>query len=76
MRSQLITCIGVNLISILLSAGFMYLFPRDSGFTFTSSNGTRFIQGGTTLAAVLMIVVNILIAVYLAFRLGAVAIRH
>jgi hypothetical protein len=71
MRSQLIWCIVVNILGALLSIGVLYLYPKDSGFTFTSGATTHFVQGGTLLAALLMICVSIVISAYLAFRLYA-----
>ena len=71
MRSQLIWCIGVNILAALLSIGVMYLYPAGSGFTFTSGTTTHFVQGGPLIAALLMICVSIVIVVYLTFRVYA-----
>jgi len=67
MRSQLIWCIGVNILATLLSIGVLYLYPAGSGFTFTSGTTTHFVQGGPLIAALLMIGISIVIAAYLAF---------
>jgi hypothetical protein len=67
MRSQLIWCIVVNILAALLSIGVLYLYPAGRGFTFTSGTTTRFVQGGPLIAALLMICVSIVIAVYLTF---------
>ncbi len=71
MRSQLIWCIAVNCLAALLSIGVLYLYPADSGFT-VGYRPAHFIQGGTLLAALLMIGVSAVLAVYLASRLYAV----
>ena len=71
MRSQLIGCIVVNLLAALLSIGVLYLYPAERGFTFTFGTTTHFVQGGSLIAALLMICVSIVIAVYLTFRVYA-----
>jgi hypothetical protein len=68
MRSHLIWCIGANIVATLLAVGVLYLYPTGRGFTFTSRSATHFVQGGPLLAALLMICVSIVIAVYLMFR--------
>jgi len=68
MRSQLIWCIAVNILAALLSIGVLYLYPAERGFT-VGYGTAHFIQGGTFIAALLMICVSTVIAVYLAFRL-------
>ena len=70
MRSQLIWCIAVNILAALLSIGVLYLYPADSGFT-VGYGTAPYIQGGTFIAALLMICVSVVLAVYLAFRLYA-----
>jgi hypothetical protein len=71
MLSQLLWCIGVNILTTLLSIGVLYLYPVGGGFTFTSGTTTRFVQGGTLIAALLMIAVSVVIAVFLTFRVYA-----
>jgi hypothetical protein len=71
MRSHLIWCIVVNILAALLSIGVLYLYPAGRGFTFTSGTTTHFVQGGPLLAALLMICVSMVIAVYLTFRVFA-----
>ncbi len=71
MRSQLIGCIGVNIVAALLSIAVLYFYPARSGFTFTSGMTTHFVQGGPFIAALLTICVSMVIAVYLAFRIYA-----
>jgi len=68
MRSQLILCIAVNILAALLSIGVLYLYPAERGFT-VGYGTAHFIQGGTFIAALLMICVSTVIAIYLAFRL-------
>jgi hypothetical protein len=68
MRSQLIWCIAVNILAALLSIGVLYLYPAERGFT-VGYGTAHFIQGGTFIAALLMICVSTVIAIYLAFRL-------
>jgi len=68
MRSQLIWCIAVNIVVALLSIAVLYLYPADRGFTLGYGTA-HYIQGGTFIAALLMIVVSSVIAVYLLFRL-------
>jgi len=68
MRSQLIWCIAVNILAALVSIGVLYLYPADRGFT-VGYAPAHYIQGGTFVAALLMICVSTVIAVYLAFRL-------
>jgi hypothetical protein len=68
MRSQLIWCIAVNILAALLSIGVLYLYPAGRGFT-VGYGTAHFIQGGTFIAALLMICVSTVIAGYLAFRL-------
>jgi hypothetical protein len=70
MRSQLIWCIAVNILAALLSIGVLYLYPADRGFT-VGYGTAHYIEGGTCLAALLMICVSTVLAVYLAFRLYA-----
>jgi hypothetical protein len=69
MRSQLIWCIGVNVLTTLLSIGVLYLYPPGSGFTFTFKGATHFVQGGPLIAALLLICVSIVIAVNLTLRI-------
>jgi hypothetical protein len=71
MRSHLIWCIAINIIATLLSIGVLCLYPAGSGFTFTSGTTTHFVQGGPLIAALLMIGVGVVIAVYLTFRVYA-----
>jgi hypothetical protein len=71
MRSQLIWCIAVNILAALLSIGVLYFYPADGGFT-VGSGPAHYIQGGTFIAALLMIGVSTVLAVYLASRLYAV----
>lgn len=71
MRSHLIGCTVVNILAALLSIGVLYLYPAGSGFTFTSGTTTHFVQGRPLLAALLMICVSLVIAVYLTFRVYA-----
>jgi hypothetical protein len=71
MRSQVIWCIGVNILTALLSIGVLYFFPVARGFTFTSGTTTHFVQAGPLIAALLTVCVSIVIAVYLAFRVYA-----
>ncbi len=71
MRSQLIGCIGLNMLAALLSIAVLYFYPAASGFTFTSGMTTHFVQGGPFIAALLIICVSIAIAVYLTFRVYA-----
>jgi hypothetical protein len=71
MRSQLIWCIAVNILAALLSIGVLYLYPAGRGFT-VGYGTAHFIQGGTFIAALLMICVSTVLAVYLASRLYAV----
>ncbi len=68
MRSQLIWCIAVDILAALLSIGVLYLYPAERGFTLGYGTA-HYIQGGTFIAALLMIGVSIVIAVYLVFRL-------
>jgi hypothetical protein len=68
MRSQLIWCIAVDILAGLLSIGVLYLFPADRGFTLGYGTA-QYIQGGTFIAALLMIGVSVAIAIYLVFRL-------
>ena len=68
MRSQLIWCIAVDILAALLSIGALYLFPAGRGFTLGYGTA-QYIQGGTFIAALLMIGVSVAIAVYLVFRL-------
>jgi hypothetical protein len=68
MRSQLIWCIAVNILAALLSIGVLYLYPAGRGFT-VGYGTAHFIQGGTFIAALLMICVSTVITGYLAFRL-------
>ena len=70
MRSQLIWCIAVNILAALLSIGVLYLYPADRGVT-VGYGTAHYIEGGTCLAALLMICVSTVLAVYLAFRLYA-----
>jgi hypothetical protein len=49
----------------------LYLYPVGGGFTFTSGTTTHFVQGGTLIAALLMIAVSVVIAVFLTFRVYA-----
>jgi hypothetical protein len=70
-RSSLVWCIGINIVATLLSIGVLYLYPAGSGFTFTSGTTTHFVEGGSLIAALLMICVTIVIAVYLTFRVYA-----
>ncbi len=69
MRSQLIWCIAVNILAALLSIGVLYLYPGGRGFTLSYGMTTHYVQGGTFIAALMMICVSTVIAVYLAFRL-------
>jgi hypothetical protein len=69
-RSQLIWCIVVNIIATMLSIGVLYLYPAGSGFTFTSGT-TTLCSRWPLIAAVLMIGVGVVIAVYLTFRVYA-----
>lgn len=71
MRSHLIWCIVVNILTTLLSIGVLYLYPPGRGFTFTSGATTQFVQGGPLIAALLMIGVSVVIAVYLTVRVYA-----
>jgi hypothetical protein len=71
MRSQVMGCIGINILAALLSIGVLYLYPAGSGFTFTSGTTTQFVQGGPLIAALLMICASCGIAVYLTFRVYA-----
>jgi hypothetical protein len=71
MRSQIIWCIGVNILAALLAVSVLYLYPAGSGFTFTSGTTTHFVQGGTLIAALLTICVSVAIAGYLTFRVYA-----
>ena len=71
MRSHLIWCIVANILAALLSIGVLYLDPAGRGFTLISGTTTHFVQGGPLLAALLMICVSIVIAVYLTFRVFA-----
>jgi hypothetical protein len=68
MRSLLMWCIGTDIFAALLSIAVLYLYPAARGFTITSGTTTHFVQAGPLLAALLMICVSILVAVYLAFR--------
>jgi hypothetical protein len=68
MRSQLIWCIAVDILAALLSIGVLYLYPAGRGFT-VGYGTAHYVQGGTFIAALLMICVSTVIAVYLAFRL-------
>jgi hypothetical protein len=68
MRSQLIWCIAANILATLLSIGVLYLYPTGRGFTLGYAPA-HYIQGGIFLAALLMIGVCSVIAVYLLFRL-------
>jgi hypothetical protein len=71
MRSQLIWCITVNILAALLSIGVLYLYPAGRGFT-VGYGTAHYMQGGTFIAALLMICVSTVVAVYLASRLYAV----
>jgi hypothetical protein len=71
MRSHLMWCIVVNILATLLSLCVLYLYPAGSGFTFTSGMTTHFVQGGPLIAALLIICVSIVMAVYLTFRVYA-----
>ena len=68
MRSQLIWCIAVDILAALLSIGVLYLYPAERGFTLGYGTA-HYIQGGTFIAALLMIGISVVIAVYLVFRL-------
>ena len=68
LRSQLISCIAVNIVAALLSIGVLYLYPAGRGFTLGYAPA-HYIQGGIFLAALLMIGVCSVIAGYLLFRL-------
>jgi hypothetical protein len=70
-REHLIWCIVANIIATLLSIGVLWLYPAGSGFTFTSGTTTHFVQGGPLIAALPMIGVGVVIAVYLTFRVYA-----
>lgn len=69
MRSQVIWCIATDIFAALLSIALLYLYPAARGFTFTFRTTTHFVQAAPLLAALLMICVSILVAVYLAFRI-------
>lgn len=71
MRSQLIWCIAVNILAALLSIGALYLYPADRGFT-VGYGTAHYIQGGTFVAALLMIGVGLGIAGYLVSRIYSV----
>jgi hypothetical protein len=71
MRSQLIWCIAVDILAALLSIGVLYLYPAGRGFT-VGYGTAHYMQGGTFIAALLMICVSTVVAVYLASRLYAV----
>ena len=58
MRSQLIWCIAVNILAALLSIGVLYLYPGGRGFTLGYGMTTHYVQGGTFIAALLMICVS------------------
>jgi hypothetical protein len=76
MRSQLLWCLMANILATLLSVSVLYLYPAGRGFTFTSGATTHFVQGGPLIAALLMICVSIVIAVYLTFRVYAAAVGN
>jgi hypothetical protein len=71
MRSQLIWCIAANILAALLSIAVLYLYPAGRGFS-VGYRPAHYIQGGTFLAALLMICVSTVLAGYLASRLYAV----
>jgi hypothetical protein len=62
-------CIALNLLLLAIDAMVLVLYPRNQGFTISSLGGTRFIQGGALLAAVMIIASNVSIAIYILYNL-------
>lgn len=69
MRDILVRCLGLNLICIAVSVGLLFIYPRQQGFTVTTLNGTRFIQGGVFLGLVVTSISDVAIGLYVCYCL-------
>jgi len=69
MARLLVRCLVVNAAGVIVCTAMLLLFPRGSGFTITTPTSTHYIQSGVFLSAVLMCLVDLAIAISVAWSL-------
>ena len=69
MGRTLIGCMLANLASIAACGALLLFYPKDSGFTVTTSTSTYYLPGGEFLSAALLCILDLTIGVYLAWSL-------
>lgn len=69
MRTTLIGCIFANLGCIAGCGALLLFYPRNSGFTVTTSRSTHYLEGGVFLSGTLLCLLDLGIGVYLAWSL-------
>ena len=70
MGRTLIGCILANLACIAACGALLLFYPKNSGFTITTSTSTRYLPGGEFLSVALLCVLDLMIGVYLAWSLS------
>jgi len=60
-------CLTANLACILVCGALLWLYPRNSGFTITTSQRTHYFGGGPLLGALVLCLSDVAIAVFLAW---------
>jgi hypothetical protein len=69
MQTMLIRCLIINLAVLILSGALLLWGPKDNGFTITSGGATHFLPGGLFLGYGLVFLFDLVIALYLGWRL-------
>ena len=72
MGRMLIGCILANLACIAACGALLLFYPKNSGFTISTSTSTHYLPGGEFLSAALLCVLDLTIGVYLAWSLSHV----
>lgn len=70
MQSLLVRCLILNIAALLAAGALLRWYPPTQGFTITGPRETWYVGGGVFLGALLVILGDISIAAYLAFRLA------
>jgi len=65
MARTLIGCILANLACIAACGALLLFYPKNSGFTITTSTTTHYLSGGEFLSAALLCILDLTIAVYI-----------
>ena len=70
MARTLIGCIVANLACIAACGALLLFYPKNSGFTITTSTTTHYLSDGEFLSAALLSILDLAIGVYIVWSLS------